>query len=87
MALEGAFYPCFYSCFQNAGIIRVYVVVSACCFTSEPTLPFVSGYCSGTPNGPVLYLTLYTIPFNCSFIGRLLGFLISDFKRLQHRLP
>ena len=63
--------------------------VSACCFTAEPTFPFVPGPCSapqdfqllllspiyvnGTCN--VLQLTLYTIPFNCSLVDQSLGFL------------
>ena len=62
-------------------------MISACCLTAEPTFPFFPGLCSASRvfqllllsptyvNGHVLQLTLYTMPFNCSFVGRSLGFL------------
>ena len=63
------------------------LAVSAGCSMVEPTFPFVSGLCSVLQNFPflllspiyvnehVLQLNLYTIPFNCSFVDRSLGFL------------
>ena len=42
MTLERAFVFGFYACFQNAGIIRVYVVASVFGMV-DPTLPFVPG--------------------------------------------
>ena len=86
-ALEKAFCPWFSRLFACKSECMSWPVVLECCFTAEPTFPFVPGLCSAhrdfqllllSPiyvNGHVLQLSLYTIPFNCSFVSRSLGFL------------
>ena len=77
-----------HACFQNARIIRVYVMANGFTITAELTFPFAPGLCSAQRlptsftlsnilyvNGHTLQLTLYMIPFNCSFVSRALGFL------------
>ena len=83
MTLEPFFVLGFYACFQNAAIIRVYVVASGLGMLfyrgadipspyrpvfSPPRFP-TSFPLSNVCKWHVFQLTLYTIPFNSSFVG------------------
>ena len=88
MTLERALGHGFYVCFQNARIMRVYVVASGfgMLFYRGAGIPIRSRFVFRPPILPTsftlcvtgtfrLQLTFYTIPFNCSFVGRSSDFL------------
>lgn len=89
MNLEKPFGFGFHACFQNVRIIWVYVMASGfgILFYRGANIPITSRLVlrprdfqllllsSTYVNGHILKLTLYTISFNCSFVGRSVGFL------------